>query len=410
MNSNINLHTMSLSDSFDPNSILAGFRPTTPCMNSVLPEAQLGQTPATPDNVSNVTSNSIFEKWAQGAGLHAGSVNKLAESDCADINALTLLTTDEFNSLGLSIGQLARLRHAVQNIKDKTVGPMVRGKNGEQGVKNVPHLDIGTDPISTHTPLSELLGGLSIQHANQDTTPLYLRPEVYLRTSISGDKGKHLDISEYVTRSGLKAEEEEVVAGSGSTRIVIKSGQSKVKLETVTPTQWVGANARIMAELVATGMLKDRGILQYLAYTCKIGDLADRYDWRSVLLFDREYRVAQATHGFLWGTDVPHLLSVSLKEKIFVNNTAHQDKSRAPYPSQSVSHGRQIQPPGGRSRQARNGRFICRLYNRGHCNYVKCRFEHACSVPGCGLNHPEVEHNKIKVDKNDKLDNDHKNE
>ena len=67
--------------------------------------------------------------------------------------------------------------------------------------------------------------------------------------SIAGEKGKHLDICDYVARSGLKIEEE-VVASGGLHSIVIKSGPSKVKLETVSPTQWAAANAHIMAELV----------------------------------------------------------------------------------------------------------------------------------------------------------------
>jgi hypothetical protein len=66
--------------------------------------------------------------------------------------------------------------------------------------------------------------------------------------------------------------------------------QTKPKLENVTPAQFIAANARIMATLIESGRLADTEVLDYLAYTAKVGEMATRYTWGSVLLYDDHYR------------------------------------------------------------------------------------------------------------------------
>ena len=46
-----------------------------------------------------------------------------------------------------------------------------------------------------------------------------------------------------------------------------------------------------------------------------IGELACRFTWTSVLLFDEEYRQRQAAVGFPWGTEAPHLSTVLLRDR-----------------------------------------------------------------------------------------------
>jgi hypothetical protein len=202
---------------------------------------------------------------------------------------------------------------------------------------------------------------------------------VYLRTSINRENSnKHLDITDFVSR-GMVSQEEDVIAQGGGAKIVIKSGPSKPKLDSVTPTQWVAANARIMAELLSTGALPLADVYQYLAYTCKVGDLAERFEWRSVLLYDREYRTIQANYKFPWATDTPHLGTVLLKEKP---------------PPAKLANPRTNNFRPGRKVGGITNKEPCRLYNRGQCTYERCRYAHVCLVEGCGQGHPEVEHKK----------------
>ena len=61
------------------------------------------------------------------------------------------------------------------------------------------------------------------------------------------------------------------------------------KLDQVSPAMWITANSRIMGQ-----MLNESGknfyVRAYLQYTEMVGELAARYTWQSVLLFDEEYR------------------------------------------------------------------------------------------------------------------------
>ena len=76
---------------------------------------------------------------------------------------------------------------------------------------------------------------------------------------------------------------------------------------------WIAANARIMAahhDDLDHGTAKDD-----MACTAKIGELASRYTWASVLAYEKEYRRRQAAARFRWGSDSQHLCTVLMKEK-----------------------------------------------------------------------------------------------
>ena len=55
------------------------------------------------------------------------------------------------------------------------------------------------------------------------------------------------------------------------------------------------------AQLINSGELSSKDdILDYVAYTSKIGELACRLAWQSVLVYDQECRAMQAAGGFGW--------------------------------------------------------------------------------------------------------------
>jgi hypothetical protein len=333
-----------------------------------------------------------FAQWAVTAGLTSSTIVTLAQNDCADLGALVLLNDEHIKSLGLTVGQQARISHAISRLKPKTEpsGPSTTTSIHQHKLHSysipAPNGNAPLDVLLAQTCLKDNSGS-NDGHVAQ--VPAYMRPEMYLRTSRAGEaNSKHLDIVDYVSRYSFRTEEEVIASGAG-TKIVVKAGPSKPKLDTVSPTQWIASNARIMAELLSTGNLTLACVSQYLAYTCKVGDLAERYDWKSVLLFDREYRMIQAAHHIPWGTDIPHLVTTSLKEK-------------SPPPLSADKYIRQPaktwQPRGnnqGSYRAPGNQREICKLFNRGRCPYANCKFDHVCSVPGCGKDHCEVEHQKF---------------
>ena len=67
----------------------------------------------------------------------------------------------------------------------------------------------------------------------------------------------------------------------------------------MSPATWIAANACIMAALYNCGNLDHITAKDYMAYTVKIGELALRYTWASVLVHDQEYWCQQvAAIGF----------------------------------------------------------------------------------------------------------------
>ena len=63
----------------------------------------------------------------------------------------------------------------------------------------------------------------------------------------------------------------------------------------------------LINHLLCTGQLPRDEIEFYLAYTTKIYEFAEKYDWNSVLNYDYNYRELQAEHKFKWGTFSPHM-------------------------------------------------------------------------------------------------------
>ena len=71
--------------------------------------------------------------------------------------------------------------------------------------------------------------------------------------------------------------------------------------------EWGAANMRLLNHLLATNQIKRKDIEFYLAYTTKIYEFAEKYEWNSVLSYDYTYREIQAEHDFMWGTFSPHM-------------------------------------------------------------------------------------------------------
>ena len=132
------------------------------------------------------------------------------------------------------------------------------------------------------------------------------------------------------------------------------------------------------------GSVSGEAVQDYLSYTVKIGQLAQRFDWLSVLLYDREYRALQATHNFRWGSDAPHLHTVMLRPRSLYHSPFSSGYSRPKFFNAN--------PNGTHSNQEREP-AICRQFNspRG-CHFTHCKFAHVCNIKGCGKQHAAIDH------------------
>lgn len=318
-----------------------------------------------------------FDDWVKAASLPDVVVDALKAEGFDLLGALLCMTFDDMEALKLGKqGFLRCLQGAVTRLQAAHgQGPGVNVKPGSVGNPGGTSPDpnqAGPGPDPNVSPLDAILGSLGQQHKTlglHDDSGAALDPQVYLAKR----NGKNcLKIIDFCKCSWSEDDDSEVKLGDN---VSLKFKASKPKLDSVSPSMWIAANARICSQLLADGSLDGESVQDYLSYTAKVGDLASRYNWISVLMYDSEYRVLQSAHGFRWGSDVPHLSTVSLKERQVVRQ-----------PSRSTAAGRPNSRTGGTKEP-------CRQYNRGNCTFgIKCIFPHVCSV--CGGSHTMREHDK----------------
>jgi hypothetical protein len=249
--------------------------------------------------------------------------------------ALLCANSQDIGELDLKRGHIGIVRQAVLELQSKHGrGPLLEAQSSPRG----------SDGLEA---LSKLLGNLTTGRAAE-----------------SEQKGQCLHIVDFVPSTMLA--EEEVTLGGGVTLKV----NAKPKLEKVSLGMWITANAKILQKLMDSD--KHFDVRAYLQYTEMVGELATRYSWVSVLLFDDEYRKRQATFKSKWGADAPHLSTVTLRER--------------PQPPPKAK-------PGNPTRhQGPPGREVCRQFNKGSCTYgALCKFDHACATCG-SRDHPSRDH------------------
>lgn len=219
-------------------------------------------------------------------------------------------------------------------------------------------------------------------NTNPTSLRLDLNPQSYLFTP-STRTAKYRSVLDFIPRNARHSretpEEHEMIPGRVTLSI---TGGRSLKLESVTPAQWVAANANILADILKKSPSIDPClVLDYMSYTSKIGELASKKTWKSVVLFDDEYREKQHEFGFRWGSDTPHTSDVNLVTR----DPPKDDKSKrskSTSHSDSSSNDRPTQTP------------VCRNWNKEEtCSRLPCKFQHICEWCRSSA-HPRVKHDQ----------------
>ncbi|KAK7096602.1 hypothetical protein V1264_005878 [Littorina saxatilis] len=283
---------------------------------------------------------------------------------------LCLIENQDLKDLRLCKADFLLLKEAVKEIQeDNGGGPLCGPTIG------VPLGAPAQKQKQSRMTLDDLLQPVQGQGKQPRSDRVDLDPSVYL-TARRKDSGESaLRVVDFI--SSAARESEEIDLGGG---ISLKMAGQKQKLERVSPAMWMAANGRIMAELIKNGELDtEESVFDYIAYTVKVSELACRYTWASVLMYDDEYRSLQAATGHRWGADTPHLSVVALREK-------------------PIGTGQQRQQPGtnvaapNKRRTNAKGIPFCLQWNKGNCTYGdRCNFDHSCAT--CGkADHPSKDH------------------
>ncbi len=307
-----------------------------------------------------------LEHWVKHNGLNAQTLDALRSAGCDNVQGLRYLRCEDMDRLGLPIIQRRILQKALGLSEPEVRPPQPPGQGG--GVVS---------------GLSSCLAGLGIGGSDPPVpldAPSAGRNGYTMQLDRPTGKPDYHDIVDHLPCS-VGVEEEEIVGGDGQTKILLRRGPQRVKLEKVTANQWNCANMVIMDRLYKDGKLGPWGIREYMNYTFVVNELAGRYQWQSVLSYDREYRQLQAREGFPWGAQVDHLSRVFLKEKLPEPANPKGASNRRGHRQSSVKD--------------KNSLNVCGLYNSREqvCHFgADCKYAHICSE--CGKPHPKYEHGK----------------
>ena len=253
------------------------------------------------------------------------------------------------------------------------------------------HLQQGSSQasITQHFP-QPFLESSGQDHAQQcvleqlkpGTSQIFLKPAQL-------PKGEVLRIVDFVDNI-VPREDERTLSDGGNTKLIVSYCPKKPKLEQVTMQQWVVSNTRIFYSLLVKQKLQSvEDIQHYLAYTIKIMELANRFQWVSVLKYDDEFRLLQASYNYPWIFDSNHLHTVLL-EPITKSQQVPRTANRTSWGLQSpyVS-------------STSDGHTICQnFYGSRRCSFTNCVYQHVCNCcvswgKACGLTHSGFSHNSI---------------
>ena len=150
--------------------------------------------------------------------------------------------------------------------------------------------------------------------------------------------------------------------------IEVSLPESKTKLESITPLQYMEASLRILREMAIKDAAPPESILNYVGYLIKTANMGQRFNWKSMLKYDAEYRKAQATAGFPWGADNAYMMQLFLREDGKPSYGNHGNSSRQDSPANQRS---KYDPA--------SGRVICERFNgRNGCSLRFCNYAHLC--------------------------------
>ena len=305
-----------------------------------------------------------FKDWAKK--LPCGVAEVLEEEGFESWHALSNATTEDIAGIPLKPGHRIATLAMLSELQETSRGPIWAERNAGQVTEKTttPAAALAPGPMNAAPTLDSLLHRYS-ESTVQQGGRVDLDPTTFLHTKRPGESG--LQIIDFISFSDTPDQSIELSEG-----VSIRLPGAKPKLDSVTPFQWLSANCRIMATLIQSGKIAGRDILDYLAYTTKVGEMATRYTWASVLNYDEQYRKSQAAYGFRWGSDSQHLALVALRERQASNQPARRSAQQT---------ARTANPRPAPRVRGPSGREICMQWNQGNCRFApRCQFEHCCSV------------------------------
>ena len=291
-----------------------------------------------------------FAKDGDEMGLKKDTIQLLVAADIDTSAILGLCSPEDIDKFSLSTGQTLVVKHWVSCLNAEDVG-------------TVAPPSVTSQPSDT---LDHLLGQMEA-------------PAGHAGITASPSLGKPLLVVDHVNCvvGGVSDAPEHQVYAQGDTQLFFRTSRPKPSPDRVTLAQWVGANARILQELIRKGTVKSlEDVDAYLQYNIIFSDYAQVNELSSTLVFDHEFRRKQHAQSRPWDQDDFHLANFHLRKK----DPSQRNQMSQRRPRSTTEH-RDV-----------HGSEICRNYNGSGCDRPVCRYSHSCLL--CRVKgHSSASHN-----------------
>jgi hypothetical protein len=298
-----------------------------------------------------------FDKWTEDNNLHRDSVKALRTNKQTDLDCLKNLKSGEMKHVGLALGQEVYLRLALARLGNQSFIDVTPGSTPATPLKTTdpePQRDLRKDlPTSLDEAFDQDLDQHPILSAGAQLDQLFKDSPDVTRALLAPEKPAPPLASAYDPRILLSAKAttkkaEKIVSflpekvkdriqRARKDRMVFtrsEDGTFSVRSNEkesfyISISEWGAANTRLMNFLLQNGDLPRDQIEYYLSYTMQVFELADTYEWTSVLLFDSRYRELQAEHGFVWGDmRLCHQMQVLIPKTTYNNRPRNSNGTR----------------------------------------------------------------------------------
>ena len=223
--------------------------------------------------------NLILKVGLRNHSLRKRTVQNLMEQDLNVVEALSMLEETDIKEINLTVSQQKLLAKGINEARSsQTSVPKPQGEL-EEPIKAITTTTLAKDKdfesilnkLESSGDLEALLTGAPLANSggNTSNSSKDLRvdndPHVYLNRLTKGPTensktlgtSKPLLIPEFV-HYGADPYDEQEIASSSSKSIFLRPLKGKLKLESVTVSAWIAANAKSMDQLIVSGQLKSQ--------------------------------------------------------------------------------------------------------------------------------------------------------
>ena len=247
----------------------------------------------------------------------------LKDNGLQEREALLLLTPNDVEALLLPMGQQLYLRRALAKLgngafpssepEDVTVDPLSRqpSPSGQSSPRpassssvEAPQEETTKGLLSAGNALDNLFSSLDIPTKEDLSTPSQPEYDPRIHLTMRATSRKVEKIYNYLperVKERLRRTRKDRLFLSQAEDGAVSMLAKDPEVTSLTQAEWSAANLRILGQLLASGELPRSDVELYLAYTVQIHEMAEVYEWPSIMTFDTRYRELQAQHNFRWG-------------------------------------------------------------------------------------------------------------